>query len=81
MKERLIELLYGTDTLTHAFPEEVEMIAEHLLNNGVTIPPITCKHCTFYEPFEKVEDFDGRCCLLNGTEVDNDFYCKWGAKK
>ena len=83
MEERLIEIINQFDELDFAAPPDwwIKHFANHLLNNGVTIPPITCKHCTFYEPYEKVEDFDGRCCLMNGSEVDEDFYCKWGVKK
>ena len=84
MKERLTKLVldgYLASQRDGNFCADVADIANYLLTSGVIIPPTICEHCTFFEPFEKVEDFDGRCYLLNGSEVDKDFYCKWGAKK
>jgi hypothetical protein len=41
---------------------------------------VRCEDCTFYEKFEKVEDFDGRCALLS-QEFDKEFYCQYGSRK
>lgn len=49
MQARLIEIINQFDELDFCVPPDwwIEHFADHLLNNGVTIPPITCKHCTF----------------------------------
>ncbi len=44
------------------------------------IEVVRCENCKFYKPFEKVEDFDGKC-ILHGIEIDKEFYCQYGAKK
>lgn len=81
MRKRLIEMLEHCPSINWLDDSRLQIIADYLLVHGVIVPTVTCKNCTFYEPYEKVEDFDGRCCLMNGSEVDEDFYCKWGAKK
>ena len=83
MRDRLIELL--AESAMNGNYLDIQHVADHLLSNDVIVLPcdvvevVRCRDCTFFEPFEKVEDFDGRCVFRG--ETDREEFCSFGARK
>lgn len=41
---------------------------------------VRCKNCRFFDPYDKVEDFDGRC-VVRDCETDKEEFCSYGSKR
>lgn len=80
-ERRLIELIEqaGDMALSKHIPLTADMIAKHLIRNGVEIP-VRCKDCYW-------NDRDGRCmnpkCGKSwyGCPVPDDHYCSYGERR
>lgn len=40
---------------------------------------VRCKNCKFFDPYDKVEDFDGQC-IARDCETDKEEFCSYGRK-
>lgn len=41
---------------------------------------VRCKNCKFFDPYDKVEDFDGQC-VVRDCETDKEEFCSYGRKR
>ena len=41
---------------------------------------VRCKNCKFFDPYDKVEDFDGQC-VVRDCETDKEDFCSYGSKR
>ena len=41
---------------------------------------VRCKDCRFFDPYDKVEDFDGQC-VVRDCETDKEEFCSYGNKR
>ena len=41
---------------------------------------VRCKNCRFFDPYDKVEDFDGQC-VVRDCETDKEEFCSYGSKR
>lgn len=46
----------------------------------VDVQAVRCKNCKFFDPYDKVEDFDGQCIARN-CETDKEEFCSYGSKR
>lgn len=76
MKEKLVQLLNDASGYCLDNQDEVEMLANHLLAHGVTIPT-RCKECRYWTDKSKVKGCDEMLghCTVNEPYVSwsNDF--------
>lgn len=56
--------------------KDIEKVSQILYDKGCR-SIIYCKDCTFFRPYDKVEDFDG-VCLARECETDKTDFCNWG---
>ena len=87
IRDRLVELMcevkhYESDDLTY---NDIENIADHLIENGVTVPVRCkdCKHCDFCYPCKEKdkEAVPAWYCNLHRFYVKADDYCSYGKLK
>ena len=85
MREKMIELLdIGLDKIDRgSLPWAVEMLADYLIDNGVTIP-VLCKDCTHWNCWRNSGEGSGDCLLDEGyqtlTTQHYDF-CSYGERR
>ena len=41
---------------------------------------VRCKNCRFFDPYDKVENFDGQC-VVRDCETDKEEFCSYGSKR
>lgn len=85
MRNKLAELLEEAEGLVNNDRPSLEQIADHLIDNGVTIP-VRCKDCTWFEI--DPDDYLGVCqCEFIATNdggkiyPERYFFCQYGVRR
>ena len=88
MREKLIELLCKAQSMSAeaacfedaTYAQQLEMEADSLIANGVTIP-VRCKDCKHFVPFVEPYDKAGMCNRkMLGLIAEEDF-CSYGKRR
>lgn len=74
-RERLIEIL-RVPIYPHELADPAEVVADYLLDNGVTIP-VRCNDCKWYKPKGGVAGQKTIICSYQ----PKDFFCAYGERK
>ena len=79
MREKLIELLAETPCIAWSSSAR-QMVADHLIANGVTIP-VRCHECEHWKNEINGCTEDRRFCNIGYYMVHKDGFCSFGEKK
>lgn len=55
------------------------LVADEMYVSRMEIEVVRCKDCSYFRPYEKVEDFDGEC-IAHEIETDKTEFCSIGCK-
>lgn len=93
MREKLIELMTGLPchaktcmdceffNTEECYRRQREIIADHLIANGVTIP-VRCKECKHWKHIEHVGCSDlAKVCMLSNYMIGANGYCLYGERR
>lgn len=83
-RDRLVKLIKDSSQYINELDDLVERVADHLIENGATIP-VRCGECKYYEEVEYYHPTDKETfknvCRLYHRQMHQDDYCSYGQRK
>ena len=82
MRDRLVELLNVAVGDSNITDNEVKIVADHLIENGV-VPVVRCKDCKYYKAQKQSVNWKNKkkyCCRVVALKVNENDYCSYGER-